>query len=100
MQIANKSVQNMHRLLLKDLEGDVGAGFCICQGIVMMLQVVATEFCNCLELMVLRIRESFSGCYESAEERIVRVIHLVAAEDGFQTGFIKGFVVGDKWQGR
>ena len=50
--------------------------------------------------MVLRIRESFSGCYESAEERIVRVIHLIAAENLPQAVLVKCLVMGYQRQSR
>ena len=65
---------------------------------VVMLQVVAAESCDSVKLMVFRIWECPSGCNESAVERIVRMIHLVAAEHLFEASFVKGFVVGNQRQ--
>ena len=50
--------------------------------------------------MILSIWEGSPGCYESTIERIVWIVHLVAAEDFLQAVLVKGFVMGYKRQSR
>lgn len=49
-----------------------------------------------MQLMVGQLWESTTGGDTGTEERIVRIVHLVHAEDGLQATFVESFIVGNK----
>ena len=73
---------------------DMGAGFGVGQGVVMILEVVAACCGDSLELMVWQpMAEMTPRGGAGVVERIVRIVHLVDLEDLFQTSFVEGTVV-------
>ena len=74
------------------LPRDGSTGFSIGQGMVVVLKVVATAGCDEIE-GVRAFGPHLSGARKGAIERIVGVVHLIAAEHGFQATFVEGFVV-------
>ena len=88
---------------LQDFPGYPGAGFCICEGMVVVLEVITTEFRDGMQLMVLCLWECLARSDAGAVERIIRVVHLVSAEDSLQTTLIESLVMGyegkslDQW---
>ena len=79
--------------VLEQLQGDVSTRLGIGQGMVMVEQVVAAVGSDGVQLVVRQLFEQALGGHTGAIKNIVRVIHLVAAEDGFQAALVKGFVV-------
>ena len=61
-----------------------------------VLQIVATTLGDDVEV-VMSARPYLTGTDEGAVERIVRIIHLIHTEYGFQAGLIESFVMGYKW---
>ena len=65
--------------------------------------MVATEFGDRMQLMVLCLWECLARSDAGAVERIIRVVHLVSAEDSLQTTLIESLVMGyegkslDQW---
>ena len=80
------------RNLSQYLPRDGSTGFGIGQGMVVVLKVVATASCDEIE-GVRAFGPHLSGAREGAIERIIGVVHLIAAEHGFQATFVEGFVV-------
>ena len=81
------------------LHRDGGAGFGVCQGMVMLRKVEAASCGHCLQLMVRKLfSEDPAGSIACAEKTIVRVIHTVHTEYGFQTPFIEPAVMGHQRQ--
>ena len=80
------------RNLSQYLPRDGSTGFSIGQGMVVVLKVVATASCDEIE-GVRAFGPHLSGAREGAIERVVGVVHLIAAEYGFQATFVEGFVV-------
>ena len=78
--------------LSKYLPRDGSTGFSIGQGVMVILKVVATVGRDEVE-GVRAFGPHLSGARKSAIERIIRVVHLIAAEYGFQATFVEGFVV-------
>jgi hypothetical protein len=62
----------------------------------MVFKMIATKFGDGVQLVVRRIRKSFSRPYACAIEFIVGIVHLIKLEDGLQATFVEGFVVSDK----
>ena len=91
------SYKEKKRNLSKYLPRDGSTGFSIGQGMVVVLKVVATASCDEVE-GVRAFGPHLSGARKSAIERVVGIVHLIAAEHGFQATFIEGFVVRHKWQ--
>ena len=63
----------------------------------MVLQVVAATGGDDVEIMM-AARPDFARSDASAIKLVIGIIHLIDAEDGFQTTFIEGFVVCHKRQ--
>ena len=84
--------------VLQQLQGDVGACLGTGQGVVMMEQVVAAVGGDGVQLVIRQLLELALGGHAGAIKIIVRVIHLVAAEDRFQAALVKGFVVSHQRQ--
>ena len=80
------------RNLSKYLPRDGSTGLSIGQGMVVVLKVVATASRDEVE-GVRAFGPHLSGAREGAIERIIGVVHLIAAEHGFQATFVEGFVV-------
>ena len=59
----------------------------------MILQSIATKFGNVVKLMIHGMRESPTRSPIGTMKFIVGIIHLITSEDGFQTVFVKGFVM-------
>ena len=78
--------------LSKYLPRDGSTGLSIGQGMVVILKVVATASRDEVE-GVRAFGPHLSGAREGAIERIIGVVHLIAAEHGFQATFVEGFVV-------
>ena len=77
--------------LSEDLQGDGGAGFGIGEGVVVAVEVVAAGCSHYVELMV---TQAAARRCEGAVEFIVRIVHLISLEDGFQATFVEGTVMG------
>lgn len=54
--------------------------------------------CNGMQLVVWKIRECTTRGSECVIKHIVRIIHLIDTEYGFQTAFVKSFIMGNEWQ--
>lgn len=85
------------RNLSKYLPRDGSTGLSIGQGMVVVLKVVATASRDEVE-GVRAFGPHLSGARKSAIERIIGVVHLIAAEHGFQATFVEGLVVRHKRQ--
>ena len=72
--------------------------FCIGKGMMMIFQMIATKFGNCMELMILCIGECTTRSNAGTIEGIIGIIHLITMEYSLQTTLIEGFVVGNKRQ--
>ena len=77
----------------KYLSGYPGTGFSIGKGVVVVLKMIATIFGDGVELMVGQLGKGASRSNAGAVERIIGIVHLVAAEDSFQTAFVETLVV-------
>ena len=64
----------------------------------MVFELITAEFRNRVKLVILCLWKSLAGSHTSAQEFIVRIVHLIAAEDGFQAAFVEGFVMRHQWQ--
>ena len=68
-----------------------------------VFEMITTEFRDGMQLVVLCLWECFARSDAGAVERIIRVVHLVSAEDGLQTTLIESLVMGyegkslDQW---
>jgi len=88
---------------LQDFPGDPGAGFCIGEGVMVVFEMITTEFRDGMQLMVLCLWECLARSDAGAVERIIRIVHLVSAEDSLQTTLIECLVMGyegkplDQW---
>lgn len=82
-------------VVVEEFEGDGGTCFGIGEGMVMVLEIVATTLGNDVEIVV-ATGPYATGLLQRAVELVVRVIHLIAAENGFQAIFVEGFVVGNE----
>ena len=64
-----------------------------------VFEVVATSFSNSVQLMIgEEFSEMTAGGPACAKELIIRVIHLVAAENSLEAALVEGTVVGHKRQ--
>ena len=64
---------------------------------VMVLQVVATGSSYGLQLVIGQgMAELPTGCSQGIVEAIVRIVHLIHLEYGFQTTFVKAGIVSHK----
>ncbi len=69
------------------------------KGMVMVCKVIAASGGDGLELVVRELLPKMSSrCRQRVIEFIVRIVHLINAEDLFETAFIKWTVVGDQRQ--
>jgi len=64
----------------------------------MVFKDITTFGGNGVKLVVWQIGERATRDTKRVVELIVRIVHLIYTEHGFQTPFIKGFVVGHKGQ--
>lgn len=82
----NKSTMNR----LQYLPSNPSTGFRIRQCMMVVLQMVATGFGNDVQLMVGQTLPEMFPCRNAgAMELVIRIVHLVGAEDGLQTSFVK-----------
>ena len=89
MMIESFCLQYLHR----NRRASLGIG----QGVVMVLQVVAAAGSDDVEI-VMAARPDFARSDAGAIELIIGIIHLINAEDGFQTVLVEGFVMSHKRQ--
>ena len=61
---------------------------------VVVFEMITTEFRDGMQLVVLCLWECLARSDACAVERIIRVVHLVSAEDSLQTTLIESFVMG------
>lgn len=81
------------------LHCDGGAGFGVCQGMVVLREVEAASCGHRMQLMVRQLSaEEPSGSVAGAEKPVVGVIHPVHPEYGFQTPFVEPAVMGHQRQ--
>jgi hypothetical protein len=70
---------------------------------VVVLQLITASSCDGMQLMVLCLWECLARSDAGAVEWIIRVVHLVSAEDSLQTTLIESLVMGyegkslDQW---
>jgi hypothetical protein len=64
----------------------------------MVLQQIATLCGYGVKLMVSKIGKNSARYAQGIVKLIIRVIHLIDTEDGLQTTFIKGTIMGHKGQ--
>lgn len=50
-----------------------------------------------MQLVVRKIRECTTRCFERVIKHIVGIIHLIDTEYSFQTAFVKSFIMGNEW---
>ena len=74
----------------------MGTCFRIGEGMMMISQVKATICCNCVQLIILQIREYFERCLISTMKLVVWIFHLIMCETRFQATLIKVFVMSHK----
>ncbi len=60
---------------------------------VMILQLIATGSGYCVKLMILQSWQHTTRNAKRIVELIIWIVHLIDAEHGFQTAFVKGLVV-------
>ena len=77
---------------------DVGAGLGVGKSMMVVAHIVTTVGGNGGKLMIRELGQKTLRGAAGTVKLVVRIIHLVAAEDGFQAGFIKTLVVGDQRQ--
>ena len=80
----------------QQLEGNVGTGLGVSKGVVVISEVKAAVCGNGVQPVVGQLLEQALSGSTGAEECIIGVIHLIAAEDGFQTTLVKGFIMSDQ----
>lgn len=84
---------------LQDLQGNGGAGFGICKGVVVAREVEAAAGGNGLQLMVGQfLAEHAAGSPAGTMENIIGIVHAVGPEDRLQAVFIERAVVGNQRQ--
>ena len=77
----------------------MGTSLRIGQGMVVIREVISAGGSDGLELVVRELLPKMpSRCRQSVVKFIVQIVHLINAEDLFETAFIKRAVVGDQWQ--
>lgn len=81
---------------LQQFNCNAGAGLGIGQRVMVVLKAIAASLGYSLELVVGQITQFAAGGAERIIEPVIRVIHLIDAEHGFQAAFIKRAVVGHK----
>ena len=65
---------------------------------VMFLQPITAKLGDVMKLMIHGMRESPTGSPIGTMKFIIGIIHPITSEDGFQTAFVKGFVMGHQWK--
>lgn len=76
----------------------MGAGFGVCQGVVVIAQVKAAIGGDSVKFVVWKLLEQAFSSPTGTVELVVGVIHLVTTEHGFKATLVKRLVVGDQWQ--
>ena len=67
---------------------------------VMILEIVTTGGCNGVKLVIgQRVAKLSASCCKGIVKTIVRIIHLIDLEHGFQTSFVEAGIVGHKGNG-
>ena len=61
-------------------------------------EVITAIFRYRIQPVIGQLWKSLAGCHTGAVELVIRIVHLVTAENGLQTAFVEGFVVGDEGQ--
>ena len=83
--------------LSQQLDCNMGTGFGIGQGMMVIGQVITAGCGNCLQLMVRQTAaEMFARGRKGIMELIFRIIHPIHSENLFQTPFIEPAVVSHK----
>ena len=62
----------------------------------MVFELIATLSSDGVKLMVGQVLETTTSGTQSIIELVIRIIHLIYTEYGFQAAFVKRFVVGYK----
>jgi hypothetical protein len=57
-------------------------------------EVITAVFRYCMQLMVGQLWKSLAGSHTSTVELVIRIVHLIATEDGFQATLIESLVMG------
>ena len=83
---------------LQQFSGYPGAGFGVGEGVVVVLQVIAAEGGDGVQLVVGCMGEDAAGGLAGAVETVAGIVHLIAAHDGPQAAFVECLVVGDEGQ--
>jgi hypothetical protein len=65
---------------------------------VVVLQLISTLCGNGVKLVVGQVLETTTCSTQGIVELVVRIIHLIDTEDGFQAAFVKWFVVSYEWK--
>ena len=86
-------------ITLQYLQRNGGASLSIRQGVVVVGQIIAAAGGDHVEVVTTLGPDSARGD-AGAVERIVGIVHLIDAEDGFQTAFVKSLVVGHEGEAR
>ena len=81
---------------LQNYSGYPGAGLSIGQCMMMIGEVITTVFRYRMQLMVGQLWESLARSHTGAMELVIRIVHLIAAEHGFQATLIERFIMGHK----
>ena len=72
----------------------MGTRFCVGQGVVMALEIIAAGCGDGLELMVGQmLAEMPARCGAGIVERVIRIVHLIDLMDGLEAAFVERTVV-------
>ena len=82
--------------LLQYFPCNAGTGFGIGEGVMMVLQLIATGGSNGVELMIRQMGKLASGRAQGVEKLIFGIVHLIDTEGCTETSFVEGLVVGNK----
>lgn len=83
------------KYFLQQLHRNLGAGFGIGEGVVVMLQMIAAGRCYGMQLVVGQIMAEVAARSDAGTtELIIRIIHLIQLEYRPQAAFVKHAVMG------
>lgn len=77
----------------KYFSGNPSAGFGIGESVMVILQVIAANFGNCVQLMVLQVRKNTTCHAKSIVKLILGIVHPIALKHSPQTTLIERAVV-------
>ena len=86
----------LRRRELKQLKSDVGAGFSVGKGVVMVEQVKTAIGGDGVQPVVGQVPQQALGGDAGTVELVIGISHLVATEDSLQTTLVEGLVVSDQ----